>query len=117
MTTAELILEVLPRYRYAITNEYKTQLGIAEVLALHEIAFVREHVEGGDRFDFLCGAGVVIEVKRDGSYSEALRQAERYCQSRAVETVILATTKGWPRDAVSFNGKPVHVVHLPGPRL
>ena len=111
------ILDALPGYHYAVSNELKTQAGIAQVLDVHGIAFTRERIEGADRFDFFVD-GVVIEVKRAGSFPEALRQAERYCQSPIVTAVVLASTRGWqPGLAATFNEKPVHVVNLPGPRL
>ena len=108
------ILDALPAYRYQVRNELKTQAGIAQVLGQNAIAFERERIELADRFDFFVD-GIVIEVKRAGSFAEALRQAERYCQSRIVTAVVLASTKSWPPGlAATFNQKPVHVVRLPG---
>jgi len=118
VTTLQQILEALPRYRYIVANEIKTQRGVAEVLEQHGIAFDREHVEENDRYDFLCTGGVVVEVKRALTYSTALRQAARYCRAPAVTAVVIATTRPWPEGAVAtFNEKPVHVVRLPGPQL
>jgi hypothetical protein len=108
------ILEALPRFRYRLSNEESVQSGIAEVLKLNGIGCERERAIEGDRFDFLCAGGVAIEVKVDGSYSEVVRQVERYCRREEVTAVVVATTRHWPDATLEFSCKPVHIVHLRG---
>lgn len=110
------ILELLPQYGYTLSDEIKLQDGIADVLSTNEMQFQREVTLGSDRFDFLCEGGVVIEAKVAGTYSEALRQAERYCQHEEVSAVVIASTRSWRvgrADGV-LHGRPVHVVPLRG---
>lgn len=109
----DLIADALPAYRYRISAEMGLQNGIAAVLTEHRIPFKREHVAGSDRYDFFCD-GVVIEVKRDGSFAEVLRQVERYCKSPNVQAVVIASSKRWPNEPLMFHAKPVRVLHLSG---
>lgn len=115
-TLLDLITDALPAYRYRISAEMGLQNGIATVLTEHRIPFKRELIAGNDRYDFFCD-GVVIEVKRDGSFSEVLRQVERYCKSPTVDAVVIASSKRWPNEPVTFHGKPVRVLHLTGTYL
>lgn len=110
------VLEALPLYGYRMSSEQALQDGIEEVLKLHDIPFEREAVRGADRFDFLCAGGVVIEAKIFGSYSQALRQAERYCQQDDVTSVVIGSSRRWRTDGPPqhFHGRPVHTVFLHG---
>lgn len=110
----------LPRYAYARTDENVFQQGLALVLTELGIAFTREHVAGErDRFDFLCEGGLVIEAKIKGSFSEAIRQIDRYCQRGDVAAVVLVTTCAWGstmllRGKPELHGKPVRLVCVHG---
>lgn len=98
----ERIATVLSRYSFLHANEAQLHDGIAQALTGQSLAFKREHIDGKNRYDFLCEAGVVIEVKVDGSASEALRQADRYCESDQVQAVVIATTRAWQLDGMGM---------------
>lgn len=110
------LIRILQQYSYRTADESRLQEGIAEVLLEHGFQSRREHVAGDDRFDFLLDGGIVIEVKIAGSWSEAIRQAERYCRQDFVAAVILASSRRWQADRCpqTFHGKPVHTVLLRG---
>jgi hypothetical protein len=113
--SATSIVEQLAAYRYRIAGETSVQDGIEIVLKEHGIPYQREAVVERDRFDFLCYGAIVIEVKIKGSFSEALRQVERYCHQPFVEAIIIATTRRWRRPtAFPLHGKPVHLCELSG---
>lgn len=110
------LANTLSKYGYRFKDEKQLHDGIADVLSRAGIAYKREHVAGRDRFDFLCNTGTVIEAKIKGSMSEALRQAERYCQNEEVESVLIVTTRATHllNEACKFNGKQVQVLKLRG---
>lgn len=113
------VLQALPLYGYRMSSELALQDGIEEVLKLHDIPFEREAVRGADRFDFLCAGGVAIEAKVFGSYSQALRQAERYCRQDDVTAVVICSTRRWCTTGLPqiFHGRPVHTMLLGGQHL
>lgn len=109
----------LPKYSYAIRDEKQLHDGIAAVLAKNDVLFEREHIAGPlDRFDFLLPGGLVLEAKIKGTWSQALRQVDRYCQRVDVTGVLLVTTRLWGHVSstrtIALRGKPVRVVHLGG---
>jgi hypothetical protein len=113
----ERILNLLQLHAFQYANEVQLHESIAELFTLQEIAFEREVQDGANRFDFLIPPGLVVEVKVDGSLSEANRQIARYCECAEVQAVILATTKRWgpePLIRQIFKGKPVAAVRIRG---
>lgn len=108
----------LPHYGFAFTNEVQFHEGLASVLAKLGVAFQREFVAGErDRFDFLCEGGLVIEAKIKGSFSEALRQVDRYCQREDVNAVLIVATRMWARGPKfkkegKLHGKPVRIAFV-----
>lgn len=107
---------VLRRFSYRYNDEAQLHTAISQVLADESLTFAREHrLDAKSRADFWLD-GVLIEVKVDGSLSEALRQVDRYCVYRAVTGVLLATTLRWGdqplKDKPAFRGKPFAMVRL-----
>jgi hypothetical protein len=112
------LVNELPRFAYNYADERQLHEGLAAVLTSAGIRFDREYIAGPkDRFDFLCDEGVVIEAKIKGTFSEALRQIDRYCARDDVKAVLLVTTclwgqaRGWRDDAV-LHTKPVRMVRI-----
>lgn len=116
----ERLGRVLGQYAYRYADEIQLQDRIAVALAEHGYEFERERrIDDRNRFDFFVAGGLVIEVKVDGSLSEALRQMVRYCELPDVNAVLLASTKAWADFQVSeevrrngWYGKPFAVVRL-----
>lgn len=119
-TVAKMMRRVnvaLLRYSYRFADEIALQDRIADVLAGESIEFVREHIASErDRFDFLLPEhGLVIEVKVDGSFADAIRQVDRYCARADVRACVLAATTSWARSSQAesqYHGKPVSLIHL-----
>lgn len=85
----------ITQFAYRFTSEKVLHDGVAEVLDFHEIDYQREVVRDGDRFDFLCRFGIVLEVKIGGSFAEAVRQARRYLLHDDVQTVVVLSSRPW----------------------
>ncbi|MGH8156645.1 MAG: hypothetical protein ACREPQ_00865 [Rhodanobacter sp.] len=103
-------------YAYRYSDEVQLH-GTLENILLQagEKDFVREHaIDRKNRFDFwFPNEGLVIEVKVDGTLSEALRQIDRYTALPGVRGVLLASTPRWANiELSSLHGIPVHGVHL-----
>lgn len=101
-------------YRYG--SEVQLHEALAEVLGLAGYSFEREHVlDAKNRADFWLD-GLVIEVKVDGTLSEALRQVDRYISLSQVRGVLLASTQRWASqpltDRPAWQGKPFQMVRL-----
>lgn len=113
--TLPRLREVLGAYRYSFSSELQLQDGIAQVLALRGIPFDREvPLSPKDRPDFMVD-GIAVEVKVDGSTSEVTRQVHRYAQLKAVEAVLLVTSRLCHDNLPSsINRKPVAVLALLG---
>jgi hypothetical protein len=114
------ITEVLPNFAYSFGDEKQFHDALGAVLREAGIVFVHEHVAGPkDRFDFLCDGSVVIEAKIKGSWSEAIRQVDRYCARTDVNAVVIVVTRHWGirgrlRDDIRLHGKPVRLVPVRG---
>lgn len=113
--TLARLREVLGAYRYSFSSELQLQDGIAQVLALRGIPFGREvRLSPEDRPDFMVD-GIAVEVKVDGSTSEVTRQVHRYVQLKAVEAVLLVTSRlRHDNLPATMNRKPVAVLALLG---
>jgi hypothetical protein len=110
------ISRALQRYAYRFKDEAQLHEGLARALSREGFDFAHEYKLDQDRFDFFQEhTGIVIEAKIKGTASEALRQAERYCQQPKVSGVLLVTTKHWGiRKTLTFNKKPVEIITLKG---
>lgn len=103
----------LRSFTYRFANEAKLHEAIGQVLTSRGLEFTHEHVAGPDRFDFLVGGNLVIEVKVQGSLGDALRQASRYVARDDVAAVLIATTCSWGRAHHELTStKPVDIVYL-----
>lgn len=72
------LARTLGAYLYRYSSEVKLHEAMAEVLTKAGASFKREHIlDARNRADFWLD-GLVIEVKVDGTLSEALRQVDRY---------------------------------------
>lgn len=92
-----LIARQLGAYLYRYGNEVQLHVSLAEVLSSHGHAFQREYVlDARNRADFWLD-GLVVEVKVDGTYAQALRQCDRYLHLPQVTGVLLASTKSWAK--------------------
>lgn len=111
------IVKALAKYSYRFKDEKQLHDGMATAFIKAGIVYEREYISGGDRFDFMCAMGTVIEAKIKGSLSEALRQAERYCRNTEVQAVLIVTTRAthsYLSEDCAFNGKPVRLLKLRG---
>ena len=106
-------------YTYRFANETQLQAGIAGVLESAGYAFERElKIDADNRLDFLVEGRIAIEVKVDGSFSQAITQVTRYAALEKVSGVLLAATLRWATQPVSaaakpaFHSKPVEMVLL-----
>lgn len=105
-------------YAYRYSNETRLHELMGQVLLEAGVEHVREHIlDQKNRADFfLPASGIVIEVKVDGSFSEALRQVDRYLHLDAVKGVLLASTQRWAddrlKDRLSWQEKPFLMVRL-----
>lgn len=113
---AQNLLITLSAYRFRCRTEEDFQCSIEDVLASHQLPYLREYrLSVRDRIDFLVST-VGLEVKVNGSRSEHLRQLGRYADSPEVGTLILAASRmrflqGLP---TSIHGKPLLGLHLRG---
>lgn len=88
----------LPRYAFRFKDEIQLHEGIAMVLTNIGVPFVREKVATPkDRFDFWVDERIVIEAKIDGSFAEAVRQADRYAALPEVQAVVLVASTSWSK--------------------
>lgn len=100
-------------FKYRFGNEAKLHEAIGQVLTIRGLEFTHEHVAGPDRFDFLVGGNLVIEVKVDGSLGGALQQANRYLARDDVAGLLIATTCSWARHPHNLAcKKPFDIVYL-----
>lgn len=118
---AHLVLAHLTRllgsYLYRYGSETQLQESLAKVLDQAGYEHTREYVlDARNRADFLVMGGIVIEVKVDGTLSEALRQVDRYINLDQVKGVILASTQRWADGALAdrpaWKGKPFSMIRL-----
>ncbi len=108
---------ILYGYAYRYSSETQLHKIIAGILDDAHIQYTHEYcLDSSNRVDFWLEDGMLIEVKVDGSYPEAMRQIDRYCALEAVTGVILASTQRWAGrydgEVQEIHGKPVMVVRL-----
>lgn len=114
---ARRIAEIIAAYRYLASAEADLQNVLEQLLTAHGLALKREHIATArDRFDFLVDEGVVVEAKTQGSLPTALVQCDRYAALPVTRAIVLASSKGWARQAnvhgQSLRGKPLYVVYI-----
>lgn len=105
------VYAALKRYTYSFTSEDGLQGLLAWALRKNGIEALREvRLSEESRIDILAGT-VGIEVKVDGSTTDAIRQLHRYAQFEQIQSLVLVTRKSKhmsvPRE---ISGKPVRVL-------
>lgn len=120
MSETQLILNSIANhladYAYRYSSETALHESLGKVLQGQGFEVVREHrLDARNRFDFWVN-GIVIEVKVDGSLSDALRQVDRYINLPDVTGVILAGTPRWAAEPLvqkpEWQGKPFKMIRL-----
>lgn len=109
----ETICKVFSSYRYNFQDEDTLQEGMAVALTRHNIAFEREvRLDAKNRPDFMIGS-TAVEVKIKGTFSEFLRQADRYLALDQITALIVVGTPKWmPAVPTELRGKPIYTVRL-----
>lgn len=105
-----VIKGLLSAFAYRYASELQLHERFAAVLESNGIVFERERkLDAQNRADFWLD-GLVIEVKVDGSLSDALSQVGRYIALPEVTGVLLASSKPWGaqplRERPKWHGKP-----------
>lgn len=116
----DTLSRLLGGFAYRYSREDQLHDRIAAVLEEAGWRFERERrLDAKNRLDFFVDGRIAVEVKVDGTASEALRQVDRYCAQEDVQAVLLASTQRWAdmplRDDVrqrGWHGKPVGIVRL-----
>jgi hypothetical protein len=108
----------LSGFRWMFGSEDALQAAIADVLTEAGEVVSRENIlDRRNRADLMLADALLVEVKVDGSLSEALRQCDRYSKLPAVKAIVLASTCSWARRALvsrpRMGGKPFALVFLP----
>jgi hypothetical protein len=116
LSELDRIVQSLSGHAYRFSCEQQLQDGVARVFGKVGIRFEREFVATReDRFDFLCEGGIVVEVKIDGSFSDCMRQVQRYSALEVTQGIVIAAAKLWGRtieDGSQIGGKPLRLVRL-----
>lgn len=115
-TQLEGLAQVLGGFLYRYNSEVALHESLAKVLADAGYTAERELVlDAKNRADF-CIDGFVIEVKVDGTLSEALRQVSRYIALPNVKGVLLVSTQRWANTELAalpkWEGKPFIMTRL-----
>lgn len=109
---------LLQRFAFRFANEAVLHEAMASVFRDAGHSFAHEHrFDAKNRADFYFeDAGVVVEVKVDGSLSEALRQAARYSAIEQVRGVLLAAATPWGVEPLcelpALHGRAFQMIHL-----
>lgn len=109
------IAAALRGHRFHCDNEAQLQTGIAMVLDLHRVPYVRELALGAaDRPDFIAGESqnIVIEVKVAGTRADTYFQLRSYALYEQVKELILVTACRH-HDSIALK-KPLFIVALEG---
>jgi hypothetical protein len=112
VSTRQLIVDLVTRYRLPLSDEKALQAKMAEMFGIEHVAFQREvRLDDKDIVDFMVGEGCAVEVKIGGSRRAIFRQVERYCQHEKVREIVLATNV--PMNLpFEINGKKTAIAHL-----
>lgn len=115
----ELILRAartaLGRYAYRYSTEAQLHDQLALVLDGAGLVVEREvRLDSENRADLVLPAGVVVEVKVDGTLQQALRQVGRYIKLDQVRGVLLVATPRWAATELAerpkWGGKPFGMI-------
>jgi hypothetical protein len=112
VTTPDII-HLLQQYRFAAASEAELHQAVAQALQTGAVPFEAEWVlSARDRIDFFCReSSLGIECKIDGSPAQVMRQLLRYANSRAIQGLVLITTRNKHRSIPgTLAGKPVTVI-------
>lgn len=86
------IHRLIKRYRLSLINEIATQDDIQKLLEKAQVPFVREFNFGkAGVIDFLINDTIGIEVKIKGQKMAIYRQCKRYCETKRIQHLILAS--------------------------
>jgi hypothetical protein len=115
----ERLARLLGGFSYRYASEVQLHERLEEVLQGEGMPFEREYrIDDKNRADFFLD-GIVIEVKVDGSLSEAIRQVDRYLGLDVVRGVLLASTSRWAEAPLradirtkGWRGKPFAMARL-----
>lgn len=110
------VMGLLTGYAYRYASEAQLHDRLAQVLDEAGTTYERERVlDPKNRADFWLD-GLVIEVKVDGTLTEALQQVGRYIELPDVAGVLLASTKAWARQPLTkrpkWHGKPFAMAYI-----
>lgn len=105
----------LARYQYRYRNETQLHDQLEIVLDGAGLTVQREvRLDAENRADLTLPAGVVVEVKVDGTLQEALRQVGRYITLEQVRGVLLVATPRWAATQLverpKWGGKPFGMI-------
>lgn len=107
------LCHVISAYRYNFQDETTLQEGMAVALTNNAIDFEREvRLDAKNRPDFMIGS-TAVEVKIKGTFSEFLRQADRYLALDQITALVVVGTPKWmPAVPRELRGKPIYTVRL-----
>ncbi|MFA6230924.1 MAG: hypothetical protein WC617_12260 [Rhodanobacter sp.] len=117
-THLSAIAGLFQRHTFRFANEIILHDALAGLLSEAGYTFVREHrFDSKNRTDFFLPVeGVVIEVKVDGTLSQALRQVSRYSTLEGVCGILLAAATAWGSapvgDIPELHGRALRMAHL-----
>lgn len=112
MTTPAALIVLLGRHRFPLEREKETQAEIAKVLDGAGIVHAREiDIGKRDIIDFLVEGSIGMEVKLGGSKRAIHAQCVRYCGTKRLAALVLATNvaTGFPPE---IDGVPCYVLNL-----
>lgn len=113
--TATEIVTLLRGARMRYRNERDVQNGLADLFEFKGWEATREaQLSPGERIDFLIDR-IGVEVKIKGSTPHVIQQLDRYCDSGALNILVLVTSRAKHRSIAGYvrNGVPVVVARLP----
>lgn len=94
VTSTEDLVKLLRSHRFHFKNESDLQDGIEQVLKKAGVVYEREKRLGDvGIIDFLVDGRMGIEVKIKGSPSAVARQVLDYLEARAVEEIVVVSTR------------------------
>jgi hypothetical protein len=113
------ITSALENKRFRFSSEVDLQEGIEIALLQACLPFEREKVlSSRDRPDFVVDQQFAIEIKIQGTLSQALRQINRYAEHAKIKAILVVGTPHWVHHIPDVvGGKPVFAMRLTGSLL
>jgi hypothetical protein len=107
------LIRALQKWKLPTSTEAELQSAIVKVLEQEGIAFLREATIDNGIIDFLIGR-TGLECKIAGSKMSVTKQLMRYCDSPAIDELLLATNVASHRclDGTTLRGKKIRVYWL-----